>query len=284
MMANDTAGVRRESGRFIRFAGAAGFFAKGFLYSFIGVLILVTSTGASEDESPQGVFKKIQSFSTGWGTAILVLLLLGMLLYAVWRLFEAATGLGASDGDGRFKRFFRHRLSPFISACVYLSYAAFSIRLLLGLRSSGGGVCFPSCWRDTAWGTALLALLGLAFLIAFVTQMIPAVTSNFRGDMRADRMLAWPKVAKLFLVLGRVGFLGRAALFAAVSALFWAYVFWPKRATSSGSTISASLDQLTATTVGRVLLGFIGICTICYGVFAAMNTYFKRFVTPRLDR
>ena len=77
--------VREDSattaGGLLRFAGAAGFFAKGFLYTFVGVLILVTSLlSSSEDESPQGVFKKIQALSAGWGTAILSLLFVGMIL------------------------------------------------------------------------------------------------------------------------------------------------------------------------------------------------------------
>ena len=274
--------VREDSattaGGLLRFAGAAGFFAKGFLYTFVGVLILVTSLlSSSEDESPQGVFKKIQALSAGWGTAILSLLFVGMILYAIWRLFEAATGLGANADDGKLKRFFSHRLSPFISGCVYLSYAAFCIRLLFGLRSANN-VCFPSCWRDTAWGTVLLALLGLAFLVAVVTQLVPAVTGNFRKDMRADCMMRWGRLGKSFLVLGRIGFLGRAALFAAVSALFWAYVFWPHKAKSNGSAISESLDQLTATKGGRVILTLIGLMVVCYGAFAALNSYFKRFL------
>jgi hypothetical protein len=68
-----------------------------------------------------------------------------------------------------------------------------------------------------------------------------------------------------------------------VSALFWAYVFWPRRARANGSTISDSLDQLTAATAGRAILGLIGVSVICYGIFAALNSYFKRFVTPQLN-
>ena len=214
--------VKQEGRRFVRFAGAAGFFAKGFLYTFVGILVIVSSSGTSADESPQGVFKRIQSFPNGWGTAALALLLAGMMLYALWRMFEASTGAGATQDEGKMKRFFRHRLSPFISGCVYLSYAAFCIRLLFGLRSTGG-VCFSACWRDSLGGTVLLALLGLAFLITMVTQLVPALTGNFRGEMRAGRMARWPRLGRAFLILGRIGFLGRAALFPAVSALFWAY-------------------------------------------------------------
>jgi hypothetical protein len=203
-------------------------------------------------------------------------------MYALWRLYEAATGMGADPGEGKTKQFFRHRLSPFISACVYLSYAAFCIRLLFSIQSSP--VCFPACWRDTIWGTIFLALLGLAFAIAVITQLIPALTGSFRQDMRKDRMARHPRATTAFILLGRVGFLGRAALFAALSALFWAYVAWPDRATKKGSAISDSLDLFTGSTGGQVILGLIGVAVICYGIFAALNAYFKRFDTSRITR
>jgi len=275
--------VKRGGGRVVRFAGATGYFAKGFLYTCIGILIIVSAAtpGKSEDESPQGVFKKIASLPSVAGAVILSVLLVGLLAYAIWRLFEAFTGAGSLPTDSKLKSFFRHRLSPFISACVYLSYAAFCIRLLFSISSKP--VCFPACWRDSVWGTVLLALLGLAFLIAVITQLIPALTGSFRADMRTDRMARHPRSGRIFLGLGHVGFLGRAALFAALSALFWAYVFWPDRAENGGSTISNSLDIFTGSTAGRVVLGLIGVCVLLYGIFAALNAYFKRFVTPELD-
>ena len=276
--------LRREGGRFVRFAGAAGFLAKGLIYIGCGVLILVSafqgSSGGNRDESPQGVFKRVSQMSSGLGVTLLSLLLVGILMYAVWRLFEAVTAVGLRSEPrrvGKLKAFFSYRLSPFISACVYLSYAAFCIRLLLSVASSP--VCFPACWRDTVWGTVLLALLGLAFAIAVVTQLIPAVTGSFRKDMRSDRMQVHPARGRAFVLLGRVGFLGRAALFASLSALFFAFVLWPRRARTSGSTISQALDAFTGKPGGRVILFLIGITVTCYGVFAALNAHYKRFTT-----
>lgn len=269
--------VRRKGGRFLRFAGAAGYLAKGFIYFFIGLLIVLSAAGGNEDESPQGVFKRVASLPSGAGFFILSILLVGILMYAIWRLFEAFTGLGSTPDEKPATRFFRHRLSPFISACVYLSYAAFCIRLLFAIQSKP--VCFPSCWRDTTAGTVLLALLGVAFAIAMVTQLIPALTGSFAKDMRRDRIRKLPARGRIFLFMGRIGFLGRAALFAALSALFWAYVFWPRSVSQGGSTISNALDILTGSTAGRAVLGVIGVLLIIYGLFAALNSYYKRFDT-----
>jgi hypothetical protein len=269
--------VRQGTGKFLRFAGPVGFLAKGFLYFCVGILIILSASGESEDESPQGVFKKIRGLPAGTGVAILSVLLAGLLLYSSWRLFEAFTGKGAEPGEGKWKRFFRHRLSPFVSACVYLSYAVFVIRLIFSIGSKP--VCFPDCWRETVIGTVGLVLLGLAFAIAFVTQLLPALTGSFRKDMWSYRMNNHPYLARAFLVLGRIGFLGRAALFAVVSALFWAYVALPERAHGGESTISDSLDVLTGSVAGRVILMLIGIALTCYGIFAALNAHYKRFST-----
>ena len=112
-----------------------------------------------------------------------------------------------------------------------------------------------------------------------VTQLIPALTGNFAKDMRMDRIRRSPTFGRIFLIMGRMGFLGRAALFAALSALFWAYVFWPKSVSGSGSTISNALDLFTGSTAGRAVLGVIGVLLIIYGLFAALNSYYKRFDT-----
>jgi uncharacterized protein DUF1206 len=276
-----------NAARFVRFAGAAGFISKGLIYLGCGLLILGSvfspTPKDAQDESPRGVISVIGTLSPVLGIGLLVVLLVGLCMYALWRFFEAFTGVTAAPGETGVRKFFSRRFAPFISACVYISYAAFCVRLLFSMRSQP--VCFPACWRFTVWGRVLLTLLGVAFAAAVVTQVMPAVTASFKGDMRDDRMRRHPDWAKVFSFIGRIGFLGRAALFGSVSALFFTFVLWSEGRESDGkSTVSQALDAFSGSNGGRVLLFLIGLSVSCFGIFAALNAYFKRFLTePATD-
>lgn len=50
-----------------------------------------------------------------FGYPLLIFMALGVFMYAVWRFWEGVTGQGSDDNFGKFKNFFKYRLSPFVS-------------------------------------------------------------------------------------------------------------------------------------------------------------------------
>lgn len=61
----------------------------------------------------QGAFILVGNNSFGY--PLLVVMAVGVLIYACWRFWEGITGQGSDDAFGPFKNFFRYRLSPLVS-------------------------------------------------------------------------------------------------------------------------------------------------------------------------
>jgi len=61
----------------------------------------------------QGAFILVGNNSFGY--PLLVVMAVGVLIYACWRFWEGITGQGSDAAFGPFKNFFRYRLSPLVS-------------------------------------------------------------------------------------------------------------------------------------------------------------------------
>ena len=143
---------------------------------------------------------------------------------------EAFSGQGASPSRSKSSNFFKYRLSPFVSGCVYLGYLYYIIQLLIrrshsgpstkprtgttgsagpptATSSSSSSSCFPSCWKNSAAGLFGLFIFGFAFVIATITQIIPAVTGQFEQDLKTyyqcEPIPNW--VRRAIHIMGRIG-------------------------------------------------------------------------------
>ena len=287
----DPSQIRGKYYTAVKVCGRIGFFTKGFIYGTIGGLTIASAlTAQVNNESPQGVFILMGSFPSASGHILLILMMSGVSIYALWRFWEGLTGQGYDDRFSRKKNFFRYRLSPLASGIVYVAYDIYIIYLFT-LRPAAVGstiqeestTCFPVCWRDSIIGKIGLGLLAVAFTIATVTQLIPAFTGNFRNEMdfnkfrgTVGRMVKYP-----FLISGHIGFLSRAVLFFFVCFLFWKILLSegvfvdPKQ-----STVAQAINIIREYLWGKIIMTVLGIGLIIYGIFAILCMYFKIFPTP----
>ncbi|RUP23027.1 hypothetical protein BC936DRAFT_139048, partial [Jimgerdemannia flammicorona] len=189
-------GVKSKHKKIVTWLGRIGFVAKGVVYGLVGGMTCASASKlrlpgkANENESPQGAFIFIGGFPIG--TPLLIITFIGVLFYSVWRFWEAITGQGSDAQFSAKKNFFRYRLSPFVSACVYAGYLYYIAKLIPIVQDDrdeeDSPGCFPACWRDTALGRAGLVAIGVAFCIATLTQLINAFTANWHGDLRVRHM------------------------------------------------------------------------------------------------
>lgn len=275
-------GVKPEHVKYLRVIGQVGFVAKGVVYALIGGLSCqsavsnsVTIRGA--DNSPQGAF--ILVGNNQFGYPLLIVMAITVFMYACWRFWEGITGQGSDDAFGKFKNFFKYRLSPLVSGCVYTAYGAFCISLIprikhLDTAAQSGG--FPQSVAGSAAGDILIAILGLAFLIAFVTQMQAALTRNFHYEMK-ENLPTW--FSWILVITGHVGFLGRSGVFLFVAILMFRTIANPDINNTNETTIGNALSQLQKTHAGRACLFILGFFLVVYGTFAVLNAYGKVFPT-----
>lgn len=275
-------GVKPQHVKYVRVVGQVGFVAKGVVYALIGGLscqsaIHGTVTIRGADNSPQGAF--ILVGNNQFGYPLLIVMAMTVYMYACWRFWEGTTGQGSDDAFGKFKNFFKYRLSPLVSGCVYTAYGAFCISLIprikhLDTAARSGG--FPQSIAGSWWGDIIICILGLAFLIAFVTQMQAAFTRNFHYEMKEDLPVWFDWV---LIVTGHIGFVGRSGVFLFVAILMFRTIANPDINSTDETTIGNALSQLQKTHAGRACLFILGFFLIVYGTFAVLNSYGKVFPT-----
>lgn len=283
--------IRKRHHNIVAIFGRLGFFTKAFIYATIGGLTVESAlSNILQNEAPQGVFILLGSVATGAGHVLLICMLAGIAFYATWRFWEGFSGQGYDPNFSKQKNFFRYRLSPIASGGIYTAYGAyiiylFTLKPLTGVIGGSsminrGQTCFPSCWRTSVIGTVGLCVLGLAFSIATITQLIPALGGNFRKEMdytKFNRRF----VKYLFFVAGHLGFVARSVLFFLVAFLFWKIVIsGPIRLDPQQSTVGQAINVIRGHLWGRVVMTLLGIGLILYGCFALLCTYFKIFPTP----
>ncbi|OZJ04215.1 hypothetical protein BZG36_02953 [Bifiguratus adelaidae] len=284
-----TSGVKRKHERALRWLGRVGFFAKAVVYGIIGALTIANiagwsaPNGSSGNESPAGVFLLIGGVPKV-GRGLLVAMACGLIIYIIWRFWEAITGQGQDATFGKAKNFFRYRLSPFVSGCVYTAYLYYIIRMIFETsdqqQQSVSGKSFPNSWRDSAFGRFGLVLCGVAFAIAFLTQIVNAIGGGFRVDLKTSEPDFRPIWLKHFVhISGRIGFLGRAMLFGTVSVFMWDALAKPLES-GQQNIVAAAITNLNTNAGGKFFLVFLGVCLIIYAIFALLNCKYKYFPTP----
>ncbi|KAG0766533.1 hypothetical protein G6F62_008307 [Rhizopus arrhizus] len=281
-------GVRKKYTTLLKWIGRVGFIAKGVVYGCIGVLTLTNLTGAwtpngSEgNESPQGAFLLLGGIPAV-GRSILIVMAVGLCLYIIWRFWEAITGQGSDASFSKKKNFFRYRLSPFVSGLVYTAYAYYVIHMIFQTEEeqqvSASSKTFPASWTESGIGKAGIVLLGIAFMIAFLTQMINAIKAPFIKDLKTSEPDARRWEAFLVHTMGRIGFFGRAVLFGTLSGFFWDSLA-QRNESGEKNMVAAAVSKLANTAGGRFLMVVLGVCLVIYACFAVSNAYYKYFPTP----
>ncbi|KAI7902954.1 uncharacterized protein BX663DRAFT_568989 [Cokeromyces recurvatus] len=281
-------GVRKKYQTTLKWIGRIGFIAKGVVYGCIGVLTITNVTGAwtpngsQGNESPQGAFLLLGGIPS-IGRSILIVMAVGLILYIIWRFWEAITGQGSDASFSAKKNFFRYRLSPFVSGCVYTAYGYYVIHMIFQTneeqQKSASSSTFPASWTNNTIGKAGIGLLGVAFLIAFITQMVNAISGNFIRDLKTSEPGARPWEARIVHLFGRIGFGGRAALFGTVSGFFWDSL---AESNESGdkNMVAAAISKLANNSGGKFFMVILGLGLVIYAVFAVANAYYKYFPTP----
>lgn len=185
--------------------------------------------------------------------------------------------------------FFRYRLSPMVSGFVYLAYLYYLVQMIYQTheqqQQTASSKEFPASWTDTQVGSAFIGVFGVAFLIAFATQMINAITGNFIPDLKTSeattRRCRWE--ACIVHTAGRIGFGGRAAVFGTLSGFFWDSLA-TRNESGKQNMVAAAIHKIQGHAGGAFFLVLLGISLMIYALFAISNAYYKYFPTPPPSR
>jgi Domain of Unknown Function (DUF1206) len=252
--------------------GQLGWLAKGVVYVLAGVLAAAvaarsvgwTSTVAPDGEaSPAGAIKEIATF-TG-GRILLLALALGLLLYALWRLFTAL----APGGSGA--EAVAMRLGYAISAILYFTFSLTALALARRPTGNTDGnrkvVDLSARVMSHSAGRWAIALAGLIAIGAGLYRIVKGA----KGDVETELNLAGLSADRRRLIkrLGIVGEIGRGI---AVSLIGFFLLrsgmdVNPQEATG----LDGALRRLTVNGWGSALVGVVGVGFVAYGIFCLLT-------------
>ncbi len=246
-----------------------GYAARGVVYVLLGDLALSTAGQAGEGQN--AVFDLIQDVPLG--EAMLYLVALGLLAYALFKLVDAATDAEnhGDDGAGRAKR-----VGSAASGVAHLVLAYTAYQFAQGDKqqaSSGGG----SGGQDAAgslltWdvGPLVLGLIGLGFLIGAAMQAKSAYTANFMKHIGGGA----PHYVK---PIGQAGHAARAVVFLLIG---WSLIkgAW----LSSAGEVKGLGDALVALSDTGILYTLVALGLMLFGLFSLIVARYR--IIPDLNR
>lgn len=222
-----------------------GYAASGVLHLLLAWLTLRLAFGSGGEEADQqGALAQLGS--EGAGRVLLVVLLIGFGLLALWQLVDALTPGDASD-----------RLKSGGKAAVYAVLAVTTVRVLTG-SGSGGGT--PTAGLlGSGPGRVLVGVVGLGIVAVGGYHVVKGWRRTFLDDLRRHPGTAVERA-------GQVGYIGKGAALIVVGALVVVAAVQADPERAEG--LDVALRTLAGLPFGTVLLCLIALGFAGYGVYA----------------
>jgi Domain of Unknown Function (DUF1206) len=256
----------------VRRIGRVGYVAYGVIHLLVAWLVVQLAFGGSGGKSADttGAFAELGSSPVG--RVLLVALVVGLGLLAIWKVSEAVLGPD-TGGDG--KKAVWTRVGAGAQAAVFVVLAVSA-----GKFAFGGGSSSASSKQQGATsqliglpgGPVWVVLIGLAVVGAGVGLAVYGLTRKFAEKMDLSRLRV--KSRRLVRGLGAVGYTAKGAAYGVVGVLLVVAgaTYDPKKSRGLDGAIRTVASQ----PVGRVLLVAVAAGIACFGVFCFVRARHQR--------
>ena len=251
-----------------RRAAQAGLLARGILYAIIGVLALQIALGGGggggEQPSQQGALQEVAA--QPFGTVMVLLLGLGLLGYALWRLSQFFTEKGDEHNEAKA---WIQRISYIVRAVIYAGLSFVAFRIAFGSGGGGGNGQQTLTARVMSWpgGRVLVGIVGIVIIGVALYQAYQAFSDDFMDELRTEQMS--PQTRVWVERIGTAGHAARAVVFSLIG------VFVIRAAVQFDANEAVGLDgalqSLAQQPAGRWLLGFTALGLLLYGVYSIVR-------------
>ena len=253
-----------------------GYGARGVVYLVVGGLALLAAFGQGGRAGDSK--DALRAVMAGpFGAAVVGLIALGLVGFALWRLVEGVTD---ADRRGTSAKGLAVRGAHLISAALYLGLAVSAASLSLGLGMSGGdGVHDGTAWLlGKPFGRWLVALVGLAV----VGGGFGFLGKAWRGDVTDRLALDAQARARWAGPIGRFGYAARGLAFLIIGAFLVAAAWHQRSSDAKGLTEAFAL--LRAQPYGWILLGLAAAGHAAFGAFGLIQARYRHIEAPDIDR
>lgn len=235
-----------------------GYFSRALLYATLGLIALTSSARIAEGTN--GIFLAIGEYPLG--TALLWLMVVGLLAYA---LFRFASTFFDIEHNGSDTKGWAQRIGHAGSAIGHLALAFSAFQFATAGRADGDGAQeAASGVLSLPVGGVILGLLGLAFVTAAVFQAKKALSGDFMHRISGGA----PSATR---VLGGIGYAARAAVFLVIG---WSLV--QAGFGSGGSEQVKTLGDAVASLSGSgIWFTLVAIGLLVFGVFSLVLARYR---------
>lgn len=254
-----------------------GLVARGVVYGVIGLIaVQIARRGSSESSaSKDGALREIAERPFGRG--LLLMLAVGLVGYALWRLSEA--GWGKRDEDDEHKRTAKRLLSAG-KALVYLAFFVSTLRFLGKGKSAGGSggsqgdqqeESATATLLDLPAGQLLVGGTGVALIVGGGYVIYRGLAQKFQK--RLDTSDMGPVMGRVVDVVGAVGLAARGLVFCLAGFVLVkaAWDYDPEKANG----IDGTLKLIARQTYGGALLIVTAIGLLAYALYSFAEARYR---------
>jgi hypothetical protein len=265
----------------IETAARAGVVARGLVYVVLAYLIARIASGAlggastGNAASGPGIADAVAQ-QTG-GRVVLFVLAAGLVCYALLSLLDAV--VRHNSERSRLKRWGGRAVSAW-SFVLYGTFSGYAFATALSGRTRNGTARTEDA-RQAHWSARVLrwpagwfwlGLLGAVLLVVAAVLAWQALRGTFRDNLDTRRMSRRTK--RVALVVGGLGHLGRAALFAIAGWFIGAAALNDKP--SDGQGVDGSVRRLAANAAGATLLYAVAVALLGFACYLAVEARYRR--------
>lgn len=262
-----------EVAKWVEWLARLGYAAKGIVYGIVGILAAKLAFGqGGEATDAQGAIREIGE--SAFGNFSLVLVAIGLLGYAAWRVVQ---GITDTEGKGDDAKGLIQRAGNVGSGLLHASLAVFAARVALGGGGSGGdGGRAQSMTAELlshSWGAWLVGLVGLVTIGVGLFQFYFGYQAKFTKHWKTGEMSAAERTWGVRA--GRFGLMARGVVFGLMG---W---FFLQAARQSDARevkgLGGVLAEIAGEGYGPWLLGTVALGLVAYAIFCFVQARYRHF-------
>jgi hypothetical protein len=256
---------RVEGNTAFRWLARLGFAVNGLLHILIGGIAIAIAVGAGSsapDADQTGALRALAA--TPGGFIVIWAIAIGLTALGLWQLADAITVPNRDPAQVAFAR-----LREASKAVAYFAVAGTAYVFAFGGRASAAN-------GEQSASRGLIQTPGGVFLVGLVGVIVIVVGGVFVWNGAARRFTQFVDVPKgplglVVMVTGVVGFVGKGVALVLVGGFFVLAAFTSDSRLARG--MEGALTEVSRLPLGEVLLWFIGIGLIVYGIFCGFRTW-----------
>lgn len=248
----------------------AGYAGRGLTYLVIAGFSLWAIWRGGQAQGPSSALASLES-TTG-GSFLLVLIFLGLVAYAVWRVIAAGMDLDAHGSDAKG---IVARAGMAISGLLHLSLGLAALSLLLSTGGTDGEsrarewVGMVMAWPAGRW---LVGLAGLVILGAGAKYVLEGWTESY------ERYLAASSFTSRWRTALRIGVAAHGVAIGVIALLFLIAAWQADPAEAGG--LAGAFDWLGEQAYGRLLVVALCLGLLAFALFCFANARWR--IVPRV--